>query len=340
MGINGLYTFLKEQNIIRKVSLSQFQGKTFVFDASIYLYKFKQKNDDILYGLNGLLNILSNHLITPIFVFDGKPDEDKVNVIKERRILRYKASEKVHELKEMLNNDDMDKNEKDELLEKVELFEKRATRINQDDISKCKALLRKRFISYYQCKNEADILCAILCNKYNDYYCLSDDNDMFAYCNNVILKNFDFNLCKVEMVYIPDMLSKIGLSKNKFKRLCCYCSRDHDVLYENDLKPKKFTFAYSDFKNKILDLNKMSPVYEKILVSLNLPPLKMNMSELYINEDSYVVKDSPNNKKKHRKSYTHNKYKLYDRPRSPDSSSSKNWRDRKDKKYFNWKQHI
>ena len=58
--------------------------KNFCIDASIYLYRFKC-NDALLENLYLMCSLFRVYNIDVIFVFDGKPGEEKYEEIKQRR---------------------------------------------------------------------------------------------------------------------------------------------------------------------------------------------------------------------------------------------------------------
>ena len=83
MGINGLNIWLRKntKSGIGEIFISDLNGKTIVIDISIYLYRFKSENN-LIDGLYEMLLLLLSHNIKPIVIFDGKPPDEKKEVLK------------------------------------------------------------------------------------------------------------------------------------------------------------------------------------------------------------------------------------------------------------------
>ncbi len=95
MGISRLNYFLQHScpNGIHPIHLKTLSGKTLAIDTSIYLYKFKAKGC-IIENMYLMCSIFKHYNITPIFVFDGKPPDNKGNCLQERRENFMKLEEK------------------------------------------------------------------------------------------------------------------------------------------------------------------------------------------------------------------------------------------------------
>ena len=79
MGIQYLNRYLLDhcsKTSIQKINFSGLSGKTIVVDASIYLYKYVGE-DALIENIYLLVSILLYYNIIPVFVFDGKPPEEK-----------------------------------------------------------------------------------------------------------------------------------------------------------------------------------------------------------------------------------------------------------------------
>ena len=109
MGIKGLTQLIKQNspNAIETMNLHKLSGKKVAIDASLFMYKMlinmrgtnqsylTSKDGKIVSHITGIFYKTSNYLavnITPIYVFDGKPPQNKDQVLKNR-------NEKVEKLK-------------------------------------------------------------------------------------------------------------------------------------------------------------------------------------------------------------------------------------------------
>ena len=94
MGIKSLTKLINNNTIkgIQHVKIDYFKGKTIAIDASIVIYQslINIPNTNSSKEVNHILgiyyktiNYLSNN-ITPIYIFDGKPPDGKLNLLKDR----------------------------------------------------------------------------------------------------------------------------------------------------------------------------------------------------------------------------------------------------------------
>ena len=125
MGIHGLTALIKEKSpeSIETVNLHTLSGKKVAVDASLFMYKMlinvrnsKQdyltsENGKVVSHIRGILYKTVNYLavnITPIYVFDGKPPDNKQSVLQQRK-------DKVTHAKEAMENTELSETEKNHL---------------------------------------------------------------------------------------------------------------------------------------------------------------------------------------------------------------------------------
>ena len=100
MGIRHLNKFLRQKctNVsINKQHLSVFRNKTIVVDTSIYLYRFSSE-DALIENMYLMISMFRNYDITPLFVFDGKPPAEKMELLRKRREEKYVAQQQYNML--------------------------------------------------------------------------------------------------------------------------------------------------------------------------------------------------------------------------------------------------
>ena len=175
MGVKLLSKLLKQEcnDATEKLHLSQLYGKKLCIDASIYLYRFKS-NDSLLESLYLMCSIFRTYNIDVIFVFDGKPGDEKQEEIIIRREDRHNKWILYDELKKKENLTEQDKNQ-------LYKLKRTLTKIKWEDIEKTKQLLDYYGMKHIQAIGEADKLCASLVIKKKVYAVLSEDMDLFAY---------------------------------------------------------------------------------------------------------------------------------------------------------------
>jgi 5'-3' exonuclease len=192
MGIRGLNKYFKHlasPRSIRQVNISELRGKTLVVDTSIYMYKFMEDGGGLLNNMFAFITQCFELNITLLFVFDGKPNLLKKEILMTRVKRKITASNKYSELEEEYdkNVDSMSVREKSLMKFKMGEYKKRSLRITMDDIHQVKLLMDSLNVYYCDAPEEADVVCSHYVEKGYAWACVSDDMDMFAYgCPRVI----------------------------------------------------------------------------------------------------------------------------------------------------------
>ena len=233
MGINGLNIWLRKNTRmgIKEINISDLSGKTIVIDISIYLYRFKSENN-LIDGIYEMLLLLSSNNIKPIVVFDGKPPEEKKEVIKDRQNTRIEAQEEYDKLLQKLELGDeniIDINNK------IKKLKRQIVKINKNDIQCVKKLLNLMGITYYQSEGESDIVCANLVMTGKAFACMSEDMDMFVYGCNRVLRYISLNKKTIILYNLPLILQSLNISFKHFQIICIMSGTDYN----------KFNLVYS-----------------------------------------------------------------------------------------------
>jgi hypothetical protein len=103
MGIKHLNRFLREEakDSIKFISLSEITGKKIAVDISIYMYKYAS-DGTLIENIYLMLSIFRYYNIIPIFIFDGKPPDEKKKLLIKRREDKKEALEEYNKLKKHL----------------------------------------------------------------------------------------------------------------------------------------------------------------------------------------------------------------------------------------------
>ena len=188
MGIHNLNRFLYDncsKRAIFKTHLQYAKDKTVVIDTSIYMYKF-MANNKLLENMQKMVDVFSKNKITPVFIFDGKPPEEKRDLLKRRQMAKYMAEKKYNELKTLTEGDDATEDQKESAAKEMLTLKQQFIRIREADIASVKELLRQNNTLFYEAKGEADKMCADMVRDDRAWACMSDDMDMFVYgCKRV-----------------------------------------------------------------------------------------------------------------------------------------------------------
>ena len=231
MGVKLLSKLLKQEcnDVTNTVHLSQLYGKKLCIDASIYLYRFKC-NEALLENLYLMCSVFRKYNIDVIFVFDGKPGDEKKEEINIRREERHNKWVEYDKLKDKENL-----TEKEKL--KLYKLKRTLTKIRWEDIDKVKRLLDYYGIKHIQAIGEADRLCASLVIKKKVYAVLSEDMDLFAYGSTVVIRYLSLVSHTCVVFNYKNILNKLNITSSDFKLLCAISGNDY-------LKNEKNIFYY------------------------------------------------------------------------------------------------
>lgn len=231
MGIRYLNRFLKDNasSSIQLRNLAELSGKKIAVDISIYIYRFA--SDGILIeNMYLMLSVFRHYNIIPIFIFDGKPPAEKLELLQKRKEDKIEAENEYNKLKNTLEiNKDMDDYDKQEIIYSMDMLKKKFVTINKNDIQKIKALIRAYGATYYDAPGEADELCAMLTIKDKVWGCLSEDMDMFVYgCTRVI--RYLSLLNHTAVVYdVKGILNNLGINQKELREICVLSGTDYNL---------------------------------------------------------------------------------------------------------------
>uniref|UniRef100_A0A6C0EP94 XPG N-terminal domain-containing protein n=1 Tax=viral metagenome TaxID=1070528 RepID=A0A6C0EP94_9ZZZZ len=231
MGIKHLNKFLKEEckDSIKFISLSKLSGKKIAVDISIYIYKYAGDNT-LIENIYLMLSVFRNYNIIPVFIFDGKPPTEKKELLKKRLHDKKEAELEYKKLKAQLEvNENMDDQDKQELINNMDILKKQFVYINKNDIENVKKLISSYGATYYDAEGEADELCSFLVLKEKVWACLSEDMDMFVYgCTRVIRYLSLLNHTAV-MYDTKEILKNLGITQKEMREICVISGTDYNI---------------------------------------------------------------------------------------------------------------
>ena len=249
MGIHNLNRFLLDKcttDSISKKHMKILSGKTIVVDTSIYLYKFTA-NNLLIENMYLLITIFKYYNITPIFVFDGKPPDEKKQILKKRLIDKIIAEKKYNELKDKINTI-VDMKDKKELEVEIDSLKKQFIRIKDSDIKSVKELMDYCNVVYYDAPGEADQLCAKLVIDKKAWACLSDDMDMFVYGCTRVIRHISLLNHTVIFYNINGILRELKMSMSDFREITVISGTDYNIYDNTNLDDTMK--HYNEYKQK------------------------------------------------------------------------------------------
>jgi flap endonuclease-1 len=236
MGIKYLNRFLKENATpsIKLCNLMDLSGKKIAVDISIYMYRFSS-DSTLIENMYLMLSIFRYYQIIPIFIFDGKPPEEKSDILLKRKEDKSGAEKEYITLKRKLElNKDMDEIDKQEIICNMDMLKKKFVTINKNDIKNVKQLINSYGATYYEASGEADELCALLTVKEKVWACLSEDMDMFVYGCPRVIRYLSLMSHTVVLYEMKGILNNLGISQKELREICVLSGTDYNLDVEED----------------------------------------------------------------------------------------------------------
>ena len=250
MGIQYLNTYIKKaakHDSIIKTNLNELENKIIAIDTSIYLYRFLSE-DALLENIYLMVSLFKYYKIIPIFVFDGKPPKEKLQIIEKRNVDKKIAENKYNELqKELVTVNDSTK--KNDLIECINSLKKKCIRLKYNDIVEVRNLLDAFGVYYIEAIGEADELCAKLVIKKYAYACLSEDMDLFLYGCPRVMRYLSLANQTVILYNLDKILIDLDLTFNEFKEICILSGTDYNYNSSKDLNLYKILDYFKEYKD-------------------------------------------------------------------------------------------
>jgi flap endonuclease-1 len=175
------------------ISFENLLNKDIAIDAFNTIYQFlaiirqkdgtplKDYNGNVTSHLSGLfyrtLNFLE-HNIKPIYVFDGKPSELKLDTIKERKKIKEEARQKMVEAQEKEN------------FEQAMKYAQFTSSLNENMINESKKLIEYLGIPVIQANSEGEAQAAYVVSKGDAWATASQDYDSLLFGTKRLIRNF------------------------------------------------------------------------------------------------------------------------------------------------------
>jgi 5'-3' exonuclease len=177
-----------------------------------------------------MISIFKQYGIIPVFIFDGKPPQEKKELLDKRREEKNNAERKYLELKSELQKLELvDDDKREELVTEMETLKKKFVRLREQDISSVKALMNAYGVNYLESQGEADVLCAYLTKHQYGYACMSDDMDMFVYGCPRVLRHFSVLGHTAILYHTSSVLDELGMSPDHFKQILVLSGTDYNI---------------------------------------------------------------------------------------------------------------
>ena len=236
MGIKRLMNLLREKapKSIKSVPLSNYTGQLFALDASMAMYQFLISTQTIKTGFSiaelrdeqgnltghllGLLNrtlMLMEHGIRPVWVFDGKPPEAKMNTLRGRKEIKENAEKEKDEAKDQGD------------MEKALKFANQTIKIDQKMTDDAKKLISLLGLPVIEAPSEAEATCSILAKDKKVFAAATEDMDTLCFGCPVLIRELTGKEENIIEIKLDVALSELGLTMDEFVDLCILCGCDY-----------------------------------------------------------------------------------------------------------------
>lgn len=255
MGIQNFHQFLKKKapNVYKLKSFSEYTGQPIAVDVSGLIFKFKVLNPSRwLDSFSYLILAFRKNHIHPIFVFDGYAPADKDEEKSRRMEQRQKATEKLFDLRESLDNyystgeatdfliETMNKiSTRPSLTQNVPInttlieqrynqLESQIVKLSSQDVKDLQNLFQLFGVQYTTSQGEAETLCASLALDNKVAGVVTNDSDICAYG----VKKFLYEVNGINETFIEidydEILETLEFSPQQFLDFCIMCGCDYN----------------------------------------------------------------------------------------------------------------
>ena len=229
MGIKNLNSLIEKyaNSGKSKRHLSSFNNKVLAIDTNVYLYKYLYGKSNHIDGMFFMINKFKKFNIKPIFIFDGKPPNEKLDTIKNRKIIKDKLKERLLNLEaQLLLKEDL--SEIKILKDEIDNIEKKIMYVNKEVIDKTKELFDLMGITYVNADCEAEHYCSKLCRLDLVDGVVSEDMDTIACGSKLVIRNFTNKDDFVDSYNLDNILYDLDLSYKSFVDLCILLGNDYN----------------------------------------------------------------------------------------------------------------
>jgi 5'-3' exonuclease len=203
------------------------------------------------------ISIMKSCKITPIFIFDGKPPQEKKDLIKERSAKKKVAESKFNELSKTLDENKMNEDERRVVEVELDALKRQFIRVQDKDIANVKKLMDAYGVVYYDATNEADELCVYFVKMGLAHGCISDDMDMFLYGCPIVLRNFSLLNRSVLCYETERILEDLDITEPQFREILVISGTDYNTKMETTLhETLKWFHQYKNYIHHSISNNK------------------------------------------------------------------------------------
>ena len=241
MGIKHLNQFVNREcpGAMKTIPFADLAGKVVVVDASIYMYRFAA-DEALLENMYSMVRMFQLSGIIPVFIFDGKPPDEKRNILNKRQRLKRIAEMHYNEVKTHLEltSSSSSASQTSDNMHMLKMLKRRFVRLYDADFERVKTLLQALGVAYIVAPGEADAMCAQMVLKRKAHACASDDSDMFVYGCPRVLRHLNLLDQTIMMYDMSKILELLGVTMNEFRQICVVSGTDYTCCGNSNITEK------------------------------------------------------------------------------------------------------
>ena len=260
MGIKNLMKVLsnKTPTAINNIFNNQLVNKKVAIDTSIILYQYVTAIKTMGGDLTGPSGASTSHImgilvktlqylklgIIPVYIFDGKPPELKMKILRDRSKIKKEALSKLLELKERqekekekekeqeIKDEDKEINKEKQLEEKKEKIKllQKSVSISGSEMKQAAEIATLLGVSCIFAPEEADSQCAYLSINNIVDYVASEDMDLLTFGTKRLIKNFSKK--GMYEIKLDNILKAGNMDMDNFVDLCILLGCDYTDTIE------------------------------------------------------------------------------------------------------------
>ena len=226
----------------KELSWKELQGKIIAVDTSLFLYQFlasiRQRDGTLLTDSKGrttshLVGLFSRTInwmekgIKPVFIFDGKPPELKIQVQQLRREAKQTAMKQYETALEQGNIEDMKK------------FASRTSKVTPEIVAEAKELVTALGLPIIQAPSEAEAQASYMTSQGDAWAVASQDADVFVFGAERLIRNLSiagkkkiagklaYTTISPELFIAQDVFNTLGIDREQLIALSILVGTDY-----------------------------------------------------------------------------------------------------------------
>lgn len=254
MGIKNLTLLVKNfaPNAMNERNLNDYNGMVAAIDTSLFMYKYVYNNNDHLDGLTRQILKLMKYGITPLYIFDGYPPEEKTDTLELRNKRKINLNLQLKDINEKITNCNIND---DILLLNIqkEKIKKKLVNITNKHYESSKELFKLFGVPYIDAIGEAEILCANLNNRGLVDLCITEDSDILANNGKILAREFKPSKNTIIEYDLDVILRDMDITYKQFVDICIILGCDYcpKIIGIGPIKALNLIKKYNNIENII-----------------------------------------------------------------------------------------